>query len=50
MSTGTPLVTETESAGGFNLILALGLAMLLIGGVLWWWFARKSSGSEDDDV
>ncbi len=48
MSTGTPLVVETESSGGFSLVLALGLAMLLIGGFLWWWFARKSSRSEDD--
>ena len=51
LSTGTPSATETEtqSGGGFRLSLALGLAMLLIGGVLWWWFARKSSGSDDDD-
>jgi hypothetical protein len=49
MFTETPLAAETESTGGFNLILALGLTMLLIGGFLWWWFARKSSGSEDDD-
>ena len=51
LSTGTPSATETEalSGGGFRLSRALGLAMLLIGGVLWWWFARKSSGSDDDD-
>jgi LysM repeat protein len=48
MSTGTPLAAETESTGGFSLVLVLGLAMLLIGGFLWWWFARKSSGSDDD--
>jgi LysM repeat protein len=46
--TGTPLAAETESTGGFSLVLVLGLAMLLIGGFLWWWFAGKSSRSEDD--
>lgn len=44
--TRTPLIAETDSSGGFSLILILVLAMILIGGALWWRFARKSSGAE----
>lgn len=46
--TGTPLVTETKTSGGFSLSLIIGLITLAGGGFLWWRASRKSDESEND--
>jgi LysM repeat protein len=49
--TGTPLVAEADSSGGFSLAVTLGVLALVLGGFMAWWVvSRKNQPFENNDL